>query len=236
MKKFLKIIATIISICIMCCALSACTIINNTNHNDDGTNSDNNASDNDNGSNGNSGTVNGLPKITLTEGMTKEEIKTALSECKNYKLCYYTTSINEGNYIGHFVENGFCITGYKDNELQYVNSEFYEDSHEYSFLYHIDDSDNNEGYYSFDVEDLDDKPFDFAIKHLDSFLNFDKVKVKDGKIFSHFHDDYDDGLYIISDFNNTVVNFEHYFPGYKSLEVGEGRTTIDWEYVKGLVQ
>lgn len=235
MKKFLKIIATIISICIICCALSACTIINNNNHNDDGTNSDNNASDNDNGSSGNSGTVNGLPKITLTEGMTKEEIKTALSECKNYKMYCYPSSTEENYLIYHFVENGYSTTEYEDNTLQSVFSGFYEALHGYELRYNLD-SDTNEGKYYFQVYNVDDEAHGYdVLESLYSDLeNFDKAEVKDEKII--FQDYDDDDLYVISDFNNTVVNFEHYFPDYKSLEVGEGGTTIDWEYVKSLVQ
>lgn len=234
MKKFLKIIATIISICIICCALSACTIINNTNHNDDGTNSDNNASDNGNESNGNSGTVNGLPKITLTEGMTKEEIKAALSECKNYKMFYYPSSTEENYFIHHFVENGYFFTQYEDDTLQWVCCTFYEDSRLYILDYDLD-SDTNEGRYGFDIS-VDDVHFYYdALMGLYANLdNVDEAEVKDGKIYLHRYSDND--LYIISDFNNTVVNFEHYFPGYKSLEVGEGGTTIDWEYVKSLVK
>ncbi len=262
MKKSLKVLIFIITICVMFYMLSACSIIGSTNDTNDGVNDDNGITNGDNvsGDNNNandtndnsnsSGTVNGLPKITLTEGMTKDEIKLALSECKNYKLSYplvYPDEYAEINY--RFAENGFymdCYTGTNEKNTVFNSLEcrFYDGAYGYDLIYFLPQLDSKEWEYSYSVSEANEELIESYSKPLStlwSFLDVEDVEyelvVKDGKIIFYMKGDATGEVYpyVFYDFNNTLLNVDHYFSDYKSLEIGEYEGTINSDYVKKLV-
>lgn len=254
MKRFLKIIILILTICITISVFSSCSILASGNNKSDGdTNSENNGDvgNNDNGEDNNNSTVNGLPEIKLTEGMSIDEIKMALKECSNYKM---SMSINTGDQYDFYnyksTENCIYLETYEgpnadDTKLVAVNYRFYNDVYEYDLIYYSGDFSGEiatKWKYQYDVTILDDET-----KELYNFIsmwgyllddyqedpdNFGELEVKDGKLIIF------DGrvAYTFYDFNKTQVDYEHYFPDYKSLEVGNYEGTIGGEYVKGLVQ
>lgn len=249
MKRVLKMLTFIIAICLV---FSACSIITDVNdsRNDDDIYSDNKFNDevNDNETNGNNGTVvNGLPEIRLTEEMTKDEIIKALSECKNYKLSYTLSYPDQYAVINyHITESGYYMdfyagTSVNDISFQSLSCHLIENLHVYTLIYDLTDLDANEGLFTAFVGDNDADISISAYDQLWEFLNeeeWGEPEVKDGKIIFNIESASTGEMcqYVFHDFNSTIFNVEEYFPDYKSLDVGEYECTIDWEYVKELVQ
>lgn len=223
MKKCIKALTFIIAICILLCAFSACSILNMFDKNPNDGKTDNSGNDNGNE------TVNGLPKITLTEGMTVEEIKATLADVKNYTLRVNTTSDENETLqqISRYCENGFIYSYTENGKCTGKLAEFITEKYFYEFVHHTD-SENNTDEYKYSVKLLDDVDAKDFLKYYEPkvalngmFEDSNSYSIVNGQLIFEEANSDESVSYIFYNFNNTVLNIEEYFPDYKSLEVGE---------------
>lgn len=229
MKRYFKILTLFLIICVAVYMLSACSIIGNMdgNHNDDGQ-IDNNSNNDDKNNSNNSNTVNGLPEITLTEGMSWDEVKNALADVTNY-----TYTLTQEDTVSYFwlSDNGFLRVVYYKNNIYGKAAHVYENDLYYTLLtidnryqYKVE-QENNEN--QIDKEDL---MLNVAIESLENAHGF-SYEINNGQLIittedyeehgENYGSKYTGGKYVFYNFNNTIVNVEEYFPDYKSLEIGE---------------
>lgn len=199
MNKKVQIVALLIVVCMLVCVFVACD--------------DKNAE--------NTGTVNNLPQITLTDGMTLDEVRVALAEVKNFRLDLFDS---EGDCMAMYIcENGYLYETVTDGDF---SVECYEGNLVYDLWGYKDGDDSR---YDYQVEELDDEGKEtleaVAAHYINVIFSDDvTVEVKDGKIIVSNEDG---GVFTYYNFNNTVLPMEEYFPGYKNFGIGEYRSNVD---------
>lgn len=220
MNKNIKIIAMLIIVCLLVCVFAACN------------DKDEEVAD----------TVNGLPKITITEGMTLDEVRVALAEVKNYKIydVFHIIGASHDTITTQYeCENGytwFYSDVSQENGVISVTSRsiFYEDNLYYN-LYVINQISYVNRIYDYDIQELNaDKKAELD-NHKSNILleKYRKVEsgeiqmtVEDGKII--FVENVNDEIRTSTfyDFNNTLLPLDEYVPDYKSFEIGRYSNVI----------
>lgn len=149
-----------------------------------------------------------LPEITLTDGMSLDEVKVALSDVKNFKCVF-------SDYKYYVSENGQVYIIELEN-YKYYAAHFLEDNRVYTLVKSFFNS-NEQEYYTWEnateenltkikgllVESLDDM---FSLVENDGFT----MTVKDGIITI-----IGTQTWVFSDFNKTKLPIDEFFPDYK---------------------
>lgn len=164
-----------------------------------------------------------LPKIELTDGMSLEEVRAALSEVKNYTFTYKEKeTIREETYFVN--QNGYLID-YIDLEYTYYVANFIADEDSAYYLVRKFNG-TEEISHTYDHYTNVSDQFDDAKKEINRFIKehlndyFDEVEkndvtmtVKDGKLI------FEGANWICTfyDFNKTTLPIDEYFPGYKDM-------------------
>lgn len=195
---------------------------------------------NDNSNNGgnNNNTVDGLQNITLTEGMSVDEVKEALADVKNLTAHYASSTMISSEYglTLYIAENG---TIYVDRYYQlddpydmvncrYYSANFIEEDKVYG-LYVEAYGTEEELNYSWRNLAQDDEfisETENAVKNFFEMIFAEiendsaTMRIQDGKLMVDFVlDEEQTVIYTIYGFNNTTLPIEEYFPNYKTNAV-----------------
>ncbi len=202
MNKKIKIVATLIALCMLFCIFVACDEKEE-----------------------NSGTANNSSAIELSDGMSLDEIKTIFAEVTNYKMIYESIHNDSIQYkiIINMCETGYTAIDY-DEESESSRSACFYEGNKYFALNMSDES-----YIQVEVLELERSIKEFCENYgretLEEFItDVDNdnatMRIEDGKIiFTRNFSDGEIGVYTLYDFNETTLSLEN-FPDYEDFEIG----------------
>ncbi len=162
-----------------------------------------------------------LPGITLTDGMSLDEIKAALSDVKNYSFIYNTKDkVRGGTY--YVAENGYVIDYFDNGEVYYIANFIADSTTAYYLVREFSGAEEiNKNYERYsevyeNFEESIESIRSFLKEHLNDSFNDVEVgdatmTVKDGKLVF----DGEDFTNTFFDFNKTKLPIDEFFPGYK---------------------